>query len=490
MRRTLVILAVALLFSQSSAFAETKEVITEGTYNMGDGETPSVAESRALLQAKRIAIEQAGTYVESYSKTKNFQLTADEIQVLASGVMEVEILETKRRIIGDGINFWVRIKARVSTDKMEEMAKRVKERSIVEDYKKIQEAYDNGQKEIDALKRQLADAKNQKEKERIAALIDEEERLFQANEWIEKGSEIQYDHEQPRWHEINKDPEWIKLTEEQKQTVRDNYLSYVAEKIYKAIENYNKAIALVPNYSKAYKYRGDAYFSKGFRFGELGKSNEEKINFNKAFEDYNKAIALDQNYVEAYSSRGHAYWIIGQYDMAMKDNEKQLALNPDDDFAFFDFNSAFFMYQLVVGEDNKLDIDLYKKVIKINTNWISLHPDSVSAYSHRGAAYKGIGRYDKALSDYNKALSLEPNDARAYIDRGSVYYKLDNYQRAIADYNMAIELNPKNVAAYYNRGRAYMDLGNKKKAMADWKVAAKMGDKDAQDLLRSQGIEW
>jgi hypothetical protein len=103
------------------SFAEVKEIISEGTYNMGDGETPSIAESRALHQAKRIAIEQAGTYVESYSKVKNFQLTEDEIQILASGIMEVSIIEKKRTVVGDGINFWAKIKARVSTDKIEAM---------------------------------------------------------------------------------------------------------------------------------------------------------------------------------------------------------------------------------------------------------------------------------------------------------------------------------------------------------------------------------
>jgi hypothetical protein len=44
---------------------------------MGDGETPSVAEDRAMLNAKRTALEQAGTYVESYSKVKNITLTQD-----------------------------------------------------------------------------------------------------------------------------------------------------------------------------------------------------------------------------------------------------------------------------------------------------------------------------------------------------------------------------------------------------------------------------
>ncbi|MBI5749560.1 MAG: hypothetical protein HZA00_10585, partial [Nitrospinae bacterium] len=31
------------------AFAEIQEIISEGTYNMGDGETPTVAGDRALL---------------------------------------------------------------------------------------------------------------------------------------------------------------------------------------------------------------------------------------------------------------------------------------------------------------------------------------------------------------------------------------------------------------------------------------------------------
>jgi hypothetical protein len=60
---------------------EAGEIIAEGSYNMGDGETPTVAESRALLNAKRAALERAGTYVESYTKVRNFQLTQDQIQV-------------------------------------------------------------------------------------------------------------------------------------------------------------------------------------------------------------------------------------------------------------------------------------------------------------------------------------------------------------------------------------------------------------------------
>ncbi|OGW10387.1 MAG: hypothetical protein A2W77_09735 [Nitrospinae bacterium RIFCSPLOWO2_12_39_16] len=71
MRYIFAVIIALFLFFPSLGFAQTKEIISEGTYNMGDGETPGVAESRALLQAKRIALEQAGTYVESYTKVEN-----------------------------------------------------------------------------------------------------------------------------------------------------------------------------------------------------------------------------------------------------------------------------------------------------------------------------------------------------------------------------------------------------------------------------------
>src|SRR3972149_4143640 len=278
--RVWVIIIALFLFLPLHSFAEVKEIISEGTYNMGDGETPGVAESRALLQAKRTALEQAGTYVESYTKVENLQLTKDEIQVLASGIMEVEILDKKRTIVGDGFHFWVQIKAKVNPDKIEEMAKRVKEKSVVEDYKKIQEAYDKSQKDIEELKKQLAGAKGEKEKKQVEAKITDEERLFQAKEWFEKGYQ----------HSLNKEHD-------------------------SAIEAYTKAIQLDPNYAFAYGNRGNAYADKG--------------QYDRAIEDYNKAIALDPNDAPAYYNRGNAYYNKGQHDRAIEDYNKAIAIDPN-----------------------------------------------------------------------------------------------------------------------------------------------------------------
>ena len=271
-----IMIAALFLFYPSHGFTQVKEIVSEGAYNMGDGETPSVAESRALLNAKRIALEQAGTYVESYTKVESFQLTKDEIQVLTSGIMEVDILDKKRTIVGDGFRFWVKIKARVNPDKIQEMANKIKakDKSVVEDYKKIQEAYDKSQREIGELKKQLAGAKGEKEKKKVEAKITDDERLFQANEWFEKG----------------------------------NKYSFLNNEHDKAIEAYTRAIALNPNYANAYNNRGLAYGNKG--------------QLDRAIEDYNKAIALYPNFADAYGNRGVAYYMKGNMGKAISDLQK------------------------------------------------------------------------------------------------------------------------------------------------------------------------
>ena len=343
--RVWVIIIALFLFLPLHSFAEVKEIISEGTYNMGDGETPSVAESRALLQAKRIALEQAGTYVESYTKVENLQLTKDEIQVLASGIMEVEILDKKRTVVGGGFHFWVQIKAKVNPAKIEEMAKRVKEKSVVEDYKKIQEAYDKSQKEIEELKKQLAQAKGEKEKKQVEAKITDEERLFEASQWFEKGYQ----------HILNKEHD-------------------------SAIEAYTKAIALDPNDALAYNNRGAAYANKG--------------QYDRAIEDFNKAIALNPNLAQAYYNRGAAYADKGQYDRAIEDYNKAIALDPNDALAYYNRGIAY---------KNK---GQYDRAIEDYNKAIALNPNNALAYNNRGVAYYEKGNMGRAISDFQKACDM------------------------------------------------------------------------------------
>jgi hypothetical protein len=174
-------LALPILFILAvpvSAYADTKVLTAEATYTMGDGETPSFAEAMALQKAKQMALEQAGTYVESYTKVQNYQLTADEIQTIAGGVLQVEVLDRKRELIGDGLRHYVKIKATVTTDRVQDLAQRIKGRKVGEEYKRLQEQYAQLLKEVESLKQQATKVSSGPERSAVIDQIREKEKVF------------------------------------------------------------------------------------------------------------------------------------------------------------------------------------------------------------------------------------------------------------------------------------------------------------------------
>jgi len=92
-------------------------------------------------------------------------------------------------------------------------------------------------------------------------------------------------------------------------------------------------------------------------------------------------------------------------------------------------------------------------------------------YYNRGLVYQGKGQYDKAISDYNKAIAINPRDPEAYNNRGVAYKNKGKYSKAISDYNKAIKINPGFVEAYNNRGVAYKDKGKHDNAISDYSKA-------------------
>lgn len=109
-------------------FAETRYITASGTYIMGDGETPAAAQEKALLNAKRSAIEQAGVYIESFSKTENLQLTKDEVNALSSGVLQITSSTVQRTLTSDGaLSFTAEITCMATLDDISTMRQRLKE---------------------------------------------------------------------------------------------------------------------------------------------------------------------------------------------------------------------------------------------------------------------------------------------------------------------------------------------------------------------------
>ncbi len=187
------------------------------------------------------------------------------------------------------------------------------------------------------------------------------------------------------------------------------------------------------------------------KFFNRAYDESQKGNKETAIEYYNKAIELNPEYTKAYYNRGVVYNNITEYKKAISDYNKAIELNPEDATAY---NNRGIAYD---------DIKDYEKAINDYTKAIELNPENATAYNNRGITYRHIKDYKKAISDYTKAIELNPEHADAYNNRGIAYKNIKDYERAISDYNKAIELSPEDATAYNNREIAYRNLRNIRK---------------------------
>ncbi len=146
-----VILSVCLP-SAHAAPADTKVIEAEASYLMEDDETPRFAEAMVLQLAKRTALQQAVAYVGNATKAKHPRLTMEEVQAIAGAGLQVQILERTRTLVGETLRFSVKINAELTTDRMEELANRIKGKSFGREYKKLQEDYAALANAVDTLK--------------------------------------------------------------------------------------------------------------------------------------------------------------------------------------------------------------------------------------------------------------------------------------------------------------------------------------------------
>ena len=83
----------------------------------------------------------------------------------------------------------------------------------------------------------------------------------------------------------------------------------------------------------------------------------------------------------------------------------------------------------------------YEEIMVYYKNNIEL----ASYYNNRGKCYLEQKDYNKALSDYNKAIELDPKNANYYDDRGNIFYILGEEEKAFADYDKVDELKNKKI---------------------------------------------
>jgi tetratricopeptide (TPR) repeat protein len=185
-----------------------------------------------------------------------------------------------------------------------------------------------------------------------------------------------------------------------------------------AINEYDRAIALAPQYAVAYIGRGQA---RNSLLDQVGAS-----------EDFNRAIAFAPSNADFYIIRGNARFNWQDQQAAMKDFNKAISLNPKKTEAYFARGSAF---------ARQIDRPFSKQAaIKDYSSVIALDPRDGDAYFSRGEAYFNLGKYQAATNDFSKAISLYPDWPMAFEQRGNARSGLGDKQGKLADFQKAAAL--------------------------------------------------
>lgn len=390
---------------------------------MSDYDTPEIAEEIALDFAKQNAAEQAGIYLETYSRTKDFQLEQNEINTVASSKVEVLTKNITRQPQNNGrVLLRADITATVDTAELDNFLaqERAQRQQAIQRYKELQAMNEQIKRDIDALQVKIATLKDDD-------LLVEQERINR--EFLSKQA--------PDWMNLQKaakiDPKNFRVYAYQSFLVKSN-----VDKL-KAVD---KSLILNPNYGLAYMYRGEYYQN-------LGKLNDNQEMYALAAENYNKAIELKSD-----DEMDHLFFF----------NEGWLYLNLADSYKEIgDYDNAVENYLHVMNLPNNKDYDTY----------ISLAMTALqSLCSERVKTHKEPEDYAKAIEIYTRIIKLEPT-ADKYDSRGNFYMKIKDYDNALKDFEQAIKLDHKNASAYGSRADLYMTQKKYDKAIADYDRARK-----------------
>jgi tetratricopeptide (TPR) repeat protein len=110
----------------------------------------------------------------------------------------------------------------------------------------------------------------------------------------------------------------------------------------------------------------------------------------------------------------------------------------------------------------------------INTQSMT-RANRAATYINRGVLMMRAGRYDSALTDYDRAKNIDADTGAVYLNTGAAHIYMKDYDLALPALDKAIELDSQDLfAAYYNRGLVKEYTGDVTGAYYDFKKSLEL----------------
>ena len=215
------------------------------------------------------------------------------------------------------------------------------------------------------------------------------------------------------------------------------------------------------------RWRADAWAHRGDALGRAG-------DYEQALDNYDRALALDPDLVRAHRAKAVTRGAMGDYDAAISGLDRVTALEPDN------------AYNVILRGEHHRIARHHAEAMRDLDEGIRLDPTSDFAWASRGATRLSLGELDLALADLNRALDLKPDYAWALARRARVWRAFGDHERRLADLDRAIPLQPDWAWGLCERGDALRTAGRDEEALADYDRALAL-DPDYASAYASRG---
>jgi tetratricopeptide (TPR) repeat protein len=159
-------------------------------------------------------------------------------------------------------------------------------------------------------------------------------------------------------------------------------------------------------------------------------------------------------------SRGIDFYQQGNYDAAIKEFQRSIALSPNSSYTQDSYD---YMVQSLLNLNRTDDaIKAYKQVIKSD-------PTNDSYHSTLGDIYFSLDRYDDAAAEYNQAVKLDPTSESNWYSLGQAYNQIGNYAGAEQAFKKIQGQSPLDAA--FGLGQTYHLMGRYDDAVFELKSA-------------------
>ena len=219
----------------------------------------------------------------------------------------------------------------------------------------------------------------------------------------------------------------------------------------RAVEYFNTAIKIDPNYAPAYAGLADSYALLGdWEYGVLAP----KEAFPKAKAAAIKAIQLDDGLSEAHTSLAFCFdafdW---DWNSAEQEFKRAIALKP----GYATTHQWYAWHLMILHRDHEAIAEMKKAQ--------DLDPLSLIISADVADILLVSRRYEDAANQSRKTIDMDSSFALAHYELGEALVQRHLVKEAIDEFKTAITLSGGNIACTSNLANAYALLGRRKEAM-------------------------